>query len=215
MSANWYRDIVGFAYDMPGWVRDLGGFLTENLLFAFAILFVVGFWRARRIGPVAMTLAASIPVAMVAAYAVSEGLKSVIREDRPCRAVPDIQQTVLDCPEITDWSFPSNHSTLAASGAVALVIAWRRTAVLAALLALLEAFSRVFVGVHYPHDVLAGLLLGSIVAALVLWIVRRIVAPRIERAVRQRWTDTPPLPDDATRPIAAVPPERVPGPPQG
>lgn len=50
--------------------------------------------------------------------------------------------------------------------AVALALAVRRLALLTVPLALLMAFSRVFVGVHYPHDVVVGLLLGGSLAAL-------------------------------------------------
>src|SRR5690606_6286507 len=58
----------------------------------------------------------------------------------------------------------SNHATIAGATAATVVLLSRRLALLAVPLALLAAFSRTFVGVHYPHDVLAGLLLGAVVA---------------------------------------------------
>jgi undecaprenyl-diphosphatase len=61
------------------------------------------------------------------------------------------------------WSFPSGHATTAFAGAVALSYLWRRAAPLFFLLAAAIAFSRVYVGVHYPGDVLAGAALGSLV----------------------------------------------------
>ncbi|MCC5697916.1 phosphatase PAP2 family protein, partial [Klebsiella pneumoniae] len=65
-------------------------------------------------------------------------------------------EVLAQCPEHDDWSLPSNHSAIAAAFAVALAAQWRKITSLVVLLALLEGFSRVFIGVHYPHDVLLG-----------------------------------------------------------
>ncbi|WP_373023622.1 phosphatase PAP2 family protein [Streptomyces yangpuensis] len=71
-------------------------------------------------------------------------------------------------PPSGDHSFPGNQAAIAGAAAVALVMAARRLAPLVVPLAPLMAFSRVFVGVHYPHDVALGLLLGGAVAALLV-----------------------------------------------
>ena len=75
---------------------------------------------------------------------------------------------LAQCPEHDDWSLPSNHSAIAAAFAVALAAQWRKITSLVVLLALLEGFSRVFIGVHYPHDVLLGFFVGGMVAAVVV-----------------------------------------------
>ncbi|MEV7805241.1 phosphatase PAP2 family protein [Microbispora sp. NPDC088329] len=171
ISAEWYREVTAFAQHTPAWVRDAAEVATDAvpaLLFAFLVF---GWWRARRGDDRRMALALLAPLAVVGAYLASEGVKSVLRLRRPCWDLADVV-TVAPCPPYGDWSLPSNHATFGAAAAVALVALWRGMALVAPVLALLEAFSRVFVGVHYPHDVAAGLLFGAVTAALVLKALR-------------------------------------------
>jgi undecaprenyl-diphosphatase len=65
------------------------------------------------------------------------------------------------------YSFPSGHACSAFAGAWVLTLMWRRIAPLLWTLAALIAFSRVYIGVHYPLDVLAGALVGLAVGAIV------------------------------------------------
>jgi membrane-associated phospholipid phosphatase len=86
------------------------------------------------------------------------------------------------------FSYPSGHSTLApiifGLGIIVWAAPWpspalRRAALaLAALLALSIGFSRVYLGVHYPSDVVGGLLLGTAWSALALLAWERVREPR-------------------------------------
>ena len=78
------------------------------------------------------------------------------------------------------WSFPSGHSASAAAvyGSIARGTKSRVLTALAFVLPLLVGFSRVFVGAHYPTDVLAGWAIGAIVL---------FVVPALDRAVKPRW----------------------------
>ncbi len=116
--------------------------------------------RARLVGLVASG------VGVVAAYGTSELVKLLVNEERPCRAVDGVT-TVLACPPAGDWSWPSNHATIAAALATALVLAAPRLWAVAGPLALAVALARVGAGVHYVHDVASGLALGTAVTALV------------------------------------------------
>ncbi|MGW0964026.1 phosphatase PAP2 family protein, partial [Streptomyces gelaticus] len=183
VTAPLYRDITDFAHDMPSWVQHLAEIWTELGLLVFGALFITGWWRARNQDDGALALAVLAPVATAFGYVASEVLKSVVDEERPCRSVAGAAASLVTCPPTGDWSFPSNHSAIAGAAAVALAIARPRLAWLTVPLALLMAFSRVFVGVHYPHDVAVGLLLGAAVSALVVAILRR-PAQSLARTVR-------------------------------
>lgn len=166
-SSGLYLDVTDFAHSTPAWVQSTFELWTEYGLFAFGALFVAVWWRSRGQGDSrAVALAVLAPLVTALAYVASELVKSAVDEERPCRAVAGAAASLIPCPATGDWSFPSNHSVIAGAAAVALAMALPRLALLTVPLALLMAFSRVFVGVHYPHDVALGLVLGASLAAL-------------------------------------------------
>ncbi|WP_405562102.1 phosphatase PAP2 family protein [Streptomyces sp. NBC_01180] len=179
-SSELYRNIVEFAHSTPSWVQQLMELWTEGGLLLFAVLFVLVWWRARTASAQAMALALIAPLGTAIAYVLSEVLKSVIHEERPCRAVAGAMKPLIDCPAPGDWSFPSNHSIIAAAAAVGLSVAMVRLVWLTVPVAVLMAFSRVFVGVHYPHDVIVGLLLGALIGLLVIEGLTRPVRSLVE-----------------------------------
>lgn len=176
VSAEWYLDLAGVGAGWPAVVRVGAAIATEAVIGVFAVLFLVVWWRARGRDAGVMARALVGPVVTVVAYLVSEAVKGVWREERPCRVLGEVV-TVVACPEVGDWSFPSNHATIAGAAAVGLAWSgWRVGFVPAAV----AAASRVFVGVHYPHDVVAGLALGAGIGLLVP-VVARLVTPVVVR----------------------------------
>ncbi|MEW1655290.1 MULTISPECIES: phosphatase PAP2 family protein [unclassified Streptomyces] len=190
-----YTSVTGFAQDMPHFLNVLVSYWTDFGLGVFALLMLVGWWNARQrlggstrrrlgpgegrhSGPVTMAMALAVPVIVILAYVANDIVKSFFHEQRPCQTLHVI--TVDACPPLGDWSFPSNHSTIAAASAVALLLLDRRLGALAIPAALLIGASRVWVGAHYPHDVLVGLIVGSVVAAALMPLARR-AAPLVER----------------------------------
>ncbi|MFC6091019.1 phosphatase PAP2 family protein [Saccharothrix lopnurensis] len=163
VSAEWYLEVTTWAASSPGWAQWLIAFLTEALVVVFLALFLVVWWRARHRPPATYRRALLAPVVTGIAYVSSEAVKVLWQQDRPCRALGEVS-TILTCPEVGDWSFPSNHSTIVGAAAVAVLWSSRALGTLAVATALVAATTRVLVGVHYPHDVVAGLLFGAAVA---------------------------------------------------
>jgi membrane-associated phospholipid phosphatase len=176
-----YHWFITRAADAPHWFDDLVSGYASFGLGVFALLMLVGWWRARQSGSAAaMAAALAVPVAVVLAFVANDLVKSVFTEARPCQVITS-PLTLQPCPGPGDWSFPSNHSAIAAAAAAALWLVSRRLGAVAALFALAMGFARVWVGAHYPHDVLAGFVLGSAVAVLMLLAARRWGPPLVLR----------------------------------
>lgn len=95
-------------------------------------------------------------------------LKYAVQRDRPPSVVLD-PEPLMDVP--TTSSFPSGHAS--ASFACAYVISRLapRLTIFVYVLAALIGFSRIYVGVHFPLDVLAGAVLGLVVAKALLMLL--------------------------------------------
>ena len=98
-----------------------------------------------------------VGVAILVAESVSAALKQWFERDRPPLSNPD-PEPLVDLP--ATHSFPSGHATVSFACATVLALAVPRLRVPLYALATLISLSRVYVGVHYPLDVLAGAALG-------------------------------------------------------
>ena len=80
-----------------------------------------------------------------------------------------------------DPGFLSDHAVVTGAVAVGLIFAVRRIGLIALGGAVLMAFARVYVGAHYPGDVVAGLLFGGAIAALGIPLADRYLTPLCRR----------------------------------
>jgi len=92
------------------------------------------------------------------------GLKPLIARLRPSDIYPDI---ALLIPRPHDYSFPSGHTMSSFAVATVLFLSFKRIGIFALLLAALIAFSRLYLYVHYPTDILGGIVIGVGIGAAV------------------------------------------------
>jgi undecaprenyl-diphosphatase len=102
---------------------------------------------------------------LLTALLVDHAIKPVVGRERPFVAAPDVA-VIGGKPD--DASFPSGHAGNAFAGAVTLSRTVPRLAPLWWTLAAAVAYSRVYLGVHYPGDVITGGIVGALVGAAVV-----------------------------------------------
>jgi undecaprenyl-diphosphatase len=125
----------------------------------------------RRWGVLLMTF-----IAVVVADWTSMAIKALVDRPRPPLRYPE-PKTLVPLPH--DGSFPSGHAATSFAAATMLSFAFPGFAPVLLILAAAVAYSRVYVGVHYPIDVIAGAALGALTAIA----LRRLV--EVRRRLRQ------------------------------
>lgn len=171
INTAWYLDVNSLARHSAwahGVMEVYSHFLGLGLL---ALVLLVSWWWARHsdiparaVGGVLWAAGGTVVAWLVAHFV----LKPLVAERRPYLALHHVEVLLTRTHE---YSFPSGHATVAGAVIVGLLLARRRVAAtFATVLGLLLCFGRVYTGMHYPFDVLAGLVLGGLIVAIG-WVV--------------------------------------------
>lgn len=161
----------------PAWLesamRDISALGSNTIVLVITLTAATVLAIMHRIGPAVMLV-----TTMIATYVLNAVLKQIFDRDRPDFLAASVN--------VETASFPSSHAMLSATlylllaGIAVREIADRRLAVTllscAAIVALAVGFTRVYLGAHWPSDVLAGWLLGS-AASLAAWQLARSPTP--------------------------------------
>ena len=111
-----------------------------------------------------------VVVLVILATVLAELIKLIVDRQRPSLELSDVN-TILSA---TGPSFPSGHATRAFAVALFVCVTEsRRIGAVAVVVASLISISRVFLGVHWPSDVLAGAILGTLIAFTLIQCVKR------------------------------------------
>lgn len=105
-------------------------------------------------------------------------LKPLVARQRPCW-INETVELLIAMPH--GYSFPSGHSQGSFVAATALFWNNKKWGIPALILAALIAFSRLYLYVHFPTDVLAGSLIGIGVGTIITWAIRNRVLPHFNR----------------------------------
>lgn len=103
----------------------------------------------------------TITASLLTALITTQAVKAIVRYPRPFQAYPELISGER-VATATGYSFPSGHSTLSSSFYSALCLAFRSRAMLAAavILIIMIPISRLYLGVHWPMDVVCGTIIG-------------------------------------------------------
>jgi membrane-associated phospholipid phosphatase len=166
-----FRAVNDFARATP-WLHGAMRDYAQYGVVLFAALMLWGWWTTRGGTPSNVAAALWAPAGMLLALGLNQPLVSWNHEARPYTTMPHV---LLLVGRSTDYSFPSDHAVMAGAVAAGILMANRRLGIVAVLAALLMAFARVYVGAHYPADVVAGLLVGAVVTVVSYLVMRPVL----------------------------------------
>ena len=152
------------------WLDKIFTFIThlgdEGIIWIALALLLLCFKKTRKIG---ITMGLGLIITTIVG---NEILKKIVERPRPF----DTPGALLDgdsllVPRPGQFSFPSGHTGSSFASAIAIVLYDRKIGIPALILAALIAFSRLYVYVHFPTDIIAGTILGTLsaLAAFFLW----------------------------------------------
>lgn len=182
MDYSIYKAIDGAG---PDFLHGPMRFAANDLVFVIVAIVALTFlypWRThrldRRIGAVMATAAGGVALLIV------QPIANAVDRTRPFVAHPHSELLISHG---RDAGFPSDHATGAFAMAMALWLYDRTIGAICFVLAAIVAFSRVYVGVHYPGDVVGGALIGIGVALIFYLTPLRAVIVRIATACSALW----------------------------
>jgi len=146
-------------------------FITDvkNWYIAYIILFLILIVKGGRIGRIA---AFTMILLIVATDQFSSFfLKNLVGRIRPCNVYSDLN-VLVTCTE--SFSFPSSHAVNNFGAAMFFTKIFPKYKWSFFSVAILMAFSRPYVGVHYPSDVIGGALIGMLFGYIFVFIVKKI-----------------------------------------
>ncbi|MBM4174847.1 MAG: phosphatase PAP2 family protein [Ignavibacteria bacterium] len=149
---------------MP-FITEVKNWYLVYVLLWFIILFKGGKYR--------FAMAISMILLITITDQVSSSLlKNLFERVRPCNALPDVH-LLAGCTG--SYSFPSSHAVNNFAAATFFSFYYKHLKWLLFSVAVIIALSRIFVGVHYPSDVLGGAVIGTILGYLCVKLTERIL----------------------------------------
>ncbi|MFJ9620849.1 phosphatase PAP2 family protein [Streptomyces sp. NPDC101181] len=186
-------DINGLAKAAPTWFDRTMEFVGEyGIMFGLVVVGLWCWWSLRKRGTVedSVTGVAAVvwaPLAAAIAIIVNIPIRGFVERPRPFNDHEGLEVLIHGK---TDYSFVSDHSTLAMGIAVGIFVANRKFGFVAIGLALFAGISRIYMGVHYPTDVIGGFALGTAVTLLLAPLAMALLTPlmaAVARSPRVGW----------------------------
>jgi undecaprenyl-diphosphatase len=101
-------------------------------------------------------------------------IKNLVQRARPYLLIDELEVLLKRFSASKSWSFPSGHACSSFAAAFALRKSFGKTGALFYIPAILISLSRMYIGVHYPSDIICGAIVGTIGSAAVYYIIMRV-----------------------------------------
>jgi undecaprenyl-diphosphatase len=169
VSTSLFEKINNLAsvYKILDWI---GIFFADYLIYiALAVILIVLFLKRYRLMAIAIVISV-----FISRIIITEPLKMIFHRARPYVVLENVRKLVV---ENTDYaSFPSGHAAIFFAIAAAIFFFNRKLGIFTFIVAILVGLSRIYVGVHWPIDIVAGAIIG-IVSGIITY--KLIIVPLI------------------------------------
>lgn len=128
--------------------------------FAAFVIFTMLFFGNKRF----KNIGVEIFLALTMSQIVVHSLKMLLSRERPYNILEQLNTFGID---LKDYSFPSGHTAASFSLATTLALNVPKISIVVYFLAIVVAISRIYLGVHYPTDVAAGIIIGLFFSIIV------------------------------------------------
>ena len=145
------RHLDSFMYK----ITNLGGVVFTSI----TVLFIM-FFASNKNKYLGFETFISLMICQIIVYS----LKALLSRERPYKILEHLNTFGI---EMKDYSFPSGHSAASFSIATTIALNMPRLSIYVFVLAMIIGISRIYLGVHYPTDVAAGVILGISVPIIV------------------------------------------------
>lgn len=159
-------------------------FMTDlkNFTYVLIALGIWILWKERKAG-LAFLVFIGLTLAITDQFS-SHFLKEWIGRVRPCHVMENVH-LLTDCN--TSYSFPSSHAVNIFAAAFFLAQPFRRLTPVLFVIAAIVGYSRIYMGIHYPFDVIGGAGIGLLIA----WPIRRMKDWVVRRYIHQKEAESP------------------------
>ena len=164
---KWFN---GFAGQVE-WLDILGLLIAEYLIFAIPLIIILVYFLSKKRKKI-FSILLKIVLGLGLVYLLDYLVGLIFPRPRPFVNHQEIYQLAKLFARPIDYSFPSHHTASAFVLALSVLLDWKKFGIILLVMACVIGLGRIFIGVHYPTDILGGIVTAIISVFLINFILK-------------------------------------------